>query len=42
VRSDGIEDRYIVYKIFKLKGAEQAEEIRAHLIRATKQLKSGL
>lgn len=36
VRSNGIKDRYIVYKIYKLKGADQAEEIRAQLIRATK------
>jgi hypothetical protein len=36
VSSDGIKDRYVIYKIYKLKDAEQAEEIRAQLIRATK------
>jgi hypothetical protein len=36
VRSDGIKDRYRVYKIYKLKDSEQAEEIRAKLIGATK------
>jgi hypothetical protein len=36
VTSDGIKDRYVIYKIYKLKDAEQADEIRAQLIRTTK------